>query len=77
MFEELKFVITGTLTEFTRDGIKDYIKQFGGKVTDSISAKTDYLVLGENPGSKHEKAKILGVKIISELELKTMTEDEN
>ena len=77
MLQGLKFVITGTFTEFTRDGIKEYIKQNGGKVSDSVSAKTDYLVLGENPGSKHEKAKTLGVKIISELELKTITEDEN
>lgn len=77
IFEGKKFVVTGTLIEFTRDGIKEYIKQYGGKVSDSISAKTDYLVLGENPGSKHEKAQTLGVKIISELELKTMTKDEH
>ena len=72
--EGLKFVFTGTLTDFTRDGIKNYIKQFGGKVSDSISSKTDYLVLGENPGSKLEKARSIGVKVISERELKKMAE---
>ncbi|MCD6577833.1 MAG: NAD-dependent DNA ligase LigA [Anaerolineaceae bacterium] len=70
--EGLKFVVTGTLTDFTRDEIKKYIKQFGGKVSDSISDKVDYLVLGENPGSKLEKAKRIGVKVISEGELKEM-----
>jgi DNA ligase (NAD+) len=72
--EGLRFVVTGTLTNFTRDGIRGYIKQFGGKVSDSISSKTDCLVLGENPGSKLEKAKDIGVKVISESELKKMAE---
>ena len=44
----------------------------GGKVTDSVSKKTSYLVLGEAPGSKYEKAKSLGVKIIGEDELKKL-----
>jgi len=69
-----KFVVTGSLTGFTRDGIKEYITDFGGKVSDSVSTKTDYLVLGENPGSKHDQAKALGVKIISEDELKALAE---
>ena len=75
--EGLRFVVTGTLTDFTRDGIKSYIKQFGGKNSDSISSKTDYLVLGENPGSKLEKARSIGIKVISEKELKKMAEAEN
>lgn len=66
------FVVTGTLEGFTRDGIKEYIEQNGGKVTDSVSKKTSYLVLGENPGSKAEKAQALGVKIINETGLRKL-----
>jgi len=66
------FVVTGTLEGFTRDGIKEYIEENGGKVTDSVSKKTSYLVLGENPGSKAEKAQSLGVKIINENELRKL-----
>jgi DNA ligase (NAD+) len=73
----MKFVITGSLAEFTRDGIKVFIKTHGGKVSDSISGKTDYLILGANPGSKFEKAKTLNVKIIDELELKKLVEKGN
>jgi DNA ligase (NAD+) len=66
------FVVTGTLAGFTRDGIKEYIEENGGKVTDSVSKKTSYLVLGENPGSKAEKAQSLGVKILDEIELRKL-----
>jgi DNA ligase (NAD+) len=69
-----KFVVTGSLTGFTRDGIKEYISDYGGKVSDSVSSKTDYLVLGENPGSKQDQALALGVKIISEDELRELAE---
>jgi len=69
-----KFVVTGSLAGFTRDGIKEYINDYGGKVSDSVSSKTDYLVMGENPGSKQEQALALGVKIISEIELRQMAE---
>lgn len=62
----LTFVITGTLPTFSRDKIKEMIQQAGGKVTDSVSKKTDYLVVGENAGSKLEKARELGVKILDE-----------
>ena len=51
---------------------KEFIESNGGKVTDSVSKKTSYLVLGENPGSKFEKAKSFGVKIIDEAELKRL-----
>lgn len=71
-FEGLTFVITGTLPTFSRDDAKEFIESHGGKVTDSISKKTSYLVLGEAPGSKYEKAKSLGVKIIREEELKKL-----
>ncbi|MGA1494531.1 MAG: NAD-dependent DNA ligase LigA [Rhodothermales bacterium] len=66
------FVVTGTLPTMGRKEAQDYIKQRGGKVTSSVSARTDYLVLGENPGSKAEKAAALGVPVIDEAMLKTM-----
>ena len=72
VFSGLTFVITGTLPTFSRDDAKALIESQGGKVTDNVSKKTSYLVLGENPGSKHEKAKSLGVKIIGEEELKKL-----
>ncbi len=65
-FAGLTFVVTGTLPTLTRDGVKEFIESHGGKVTDSVSKKTSYLVLGEEPGSKYEKAKSLGVKIVDE-----------
>jgi DNA ligase (NAD+) len=68
----MTFVVTGTLPTLTRDGVKEFIESHGGKVTDSVSKKTSYLVLGEEPGSKFEKAKSLGVKIIDEAELKKL-----
>jgi DNA ligase (NAD+) len=66
------FVITGTLPTFSREDAKEFIESHGGKVTDSVSKKTSYLVLGEAPGSKYEKAQSLGVKIIGEDELKNL-----
>ena len=68
----LTFVVTGTLPTFSRDGVKEFIELNGGKVTDSVSKKTSYLVLGAEPGSKFEKAKSLGVKIIDEDELRKL-----
>ena len=68
----LTFVITGTLPTFSREDAKAFIESHGGKVIDSVSKKTSYLVLGEAPGSKYEKAKSLGVKIIGEDELKKL-----
>ena len=73
-FTNKTFVITGTLS-LSRDVIKDKIESVGGKVSDSVSKKTDYLVLGENPGSKYDKAISLGVKVIKEEELKEMFEE--
>lgn len=68
-FQGLTFVITGTLPTLSRDDAKKFIKDEGGEVSSAVSAKTDYVVAGENPGSKYDKAKELGVKIISEEEL--------
>ena len=64
------FVITGTLSEFTRSKAKELIEKNGGIVTGSISKKTNFLVCGENPGSKYNKAQKLNIKIINEIELK-------
>jgi DNA ligase (NAD+) len=64
----LTFVVTGTLVSFTREGIKNHIQALGGKVADSVSKKTSFIVVGENPGSKVEKAKALNIKIVNEQE---------
>ena len=68
----MTFVVTGTLPNFSREAAKEFIEAHGGKVIDSVSKNTDYLVLGENPGSKLDKAKKLGVKVIAEAELKKL-----
>ena len=60
------FVLTGTLPHLTRDEAKEKILQSGGKVTGTVSKKTDYLVAGADPGSKHEKARELGVTVLDE-----------
>jgi DNA ligase (NAD+) len=73
-FAGLTFVVTGTLPTLSRDEAKAFIESHGGKVTDSVSKKTSYLVLGENPGSKLDKAKSLGVKILDEAALKKLAE---
>jgi DNA ligase (NAD+) len=64
----LTFVLTGTLEKMSRDKAKEKIRSLGGGISESLSKKTSYLVKGENPGSKFEKAKKLGVKIIGEKE---------
>lgn len=69
------FVVTGTLKRFSRDEATDYITSLGGTVQNDVSKKTQYLVAGENPGSKIDKAKKLSVKVISEDELILMAED--
>ena len=66
----LTFVFTGTLKEFSRDEAKEKVRALGGDVAGSVSKNIDYLVAGEAPGSKYDKAKKLGVKIISEKEFK-------
>ncbi|WP_371259633.1 NAD-dependent DNA ligase LigA [Calothrix sp. 336/3] len=69
IFTGKTFVITGTLPTLKRDEAKAMIQQAGGKVTDSISKKTDYLVVGAEAGSKLVKATALGIKQLSEAEL--------
>ena len=60
------FVLTGTLPNLTRDEAKNRIEQMGGKVTGSVSKKTDYVVVGAEPGSKHDKALELGIAVLDE-----------
>jgi DNA ligase (NAD+) len=62
------FVVTGTLPTLKRDEAKELIRQAGGKVTDSVSKKTDYLLVGEDAGSKLEKAQALGIPQLTEAE---------
>ncbi len=68
----LVFVVTGTLPTWSRDEAQDFIKAHGGKVTGSVSAKTNYVVVGENAGSKLTKAQQLGVPILDEAALQAL-----
>jgi DNA ligase (NAD+) len=62
------FVVTGTLQKYKRDEIESLIVQLGGHAASSVSKKTDYLVAGEKAGTKLDKARTLGVRVISEAE---------
>jgi DNA ligase (NAD+) len=66
--DRITFVLTGVLSSFSRDEAKEKIISLGGHITESVSSKTDYIVVGEEPGSKLDDAKKLGVKIINEAE---------
>lgn len=67
-FQNKTFVLTGTLYEITRDKASNLIEDLGGKTSNSVSKKTDYVVVGENAGSKYDKAIKLGVSILNEEE---------
>jgi DNA ligase (NAD+) len=62
-------VVTGTLPTLSRDQARALIESQGGKVSDSVSKKTSFVVVGENAGSKLEKARSLGVEVVDEAEL--------
>jgi DNA ligase (NAD+) len=68
----LTFVVTGTLPIFSRKEAREFIESLGGKVTDSVSAKTSYVVVGEDAGSKLDKAKQLGVSTVDETALRKL-----
>ena len=70
----LTFVITGTLPTLSRNEAKDLIQLYGGKVTSSVSKNTSYLVVGESPGSKLDKAQSLGVPVLDEAALRRLLE---
>ena len=66
------FVLTGSLESFTREEAEKIIEDYGGKVSNSVSKKTSYLIAGEDAGSKLTKAQSLGTEIISEEDFKEM-----
>jgi DNA ligase (NAD+) len=76
-FQGKTFVITGTLPTLKREEAKALIENAGGKVTGSVSQKTDYVVVGEEAGSKLEKAQALEISLLSEAELLAFMENQN
>lgn len=66
--EGKQFVLTGALSSMTREQAKQVIEELGGRVTSSVTKKTDYLVVGQEPGSKLDRARQLGIKILTEEE---------
>ena len=66
LFVDKTFVLTGSLLSITRSAAKEKIESLGGKVTDSVSSKTDVVIVGDAPGSKFEKAQKLGITIWNE-----------
>lgn len=72
LFEDKRVVLTGTLQEFSRSDAKKIIEGQGGKVVGSVSKKTSYVLVGENPGSKYDKAVELGVEIMDEATFKSL-----
>lgn len=71
-FSGKTFVLTGSLQDMTRDEAKDMIRDSGGSVSGSVSKKTDYLVVGDSPGSKYDKAQKLGIEILTEKQFKKL-----
>ena len=71
----MTLVVTGSLERFTRDSVKEAIIARGGKASGSVSKKTDYVVVGESPGSKAEKAEQLGVPILDEAGFEKLLEN--
>jgi DNA ligase (NAD+) len=69
------FVITGTLKSMHRNEAKELIEKFGGRTTDNVSSKTSYVIVGEDPGTKYDKAKKLNIPILSEEEFLKMIKE--
>ena len=72
IFTGKTFVITGTLSNYSREEASEIVSNMGGKVTSSVSSKTDFLICGENAGSKLTKAEKLGIKILRDKEFMNM-----
>ena len=72
--EGLTLVVTGSFVDFSRDGAREAILARGGKASSSVSKKTDYVVVGDNPGSKADKAESLGVPVLDEAGFKVLLE---
>ena len=73
-FEGKTFVLTGSLSKYTRNEASDLIEKFGGKTSSTVSKKTDYVLAGEDAGSKLVKAQSLGVTILSEEEFEKLVQ---
>jgi DNA ligase (NAD+) len=69
------FVFTGALRHYTRDEARALVESLGGKVSSSVSRKTDFVVVGEDPGSKYDKARQLGVRTLNEEEFERLIEE--
>ena len=74
-FEGKTFVVTGTLAHRSRSEMENLIHRLGGKATSVVSKNTDYVVVGSNPGSKLDKAKELGIQVLSEADLERWLEE--
>ena len=72
VFADKTFVLTGTLEKYSREEASLLIRERGGRVSSSVSAKTDYVLVGSDPGSKYGKAKRLGVKILLEKDFESI-----
>jgi DNA ligase (NAD+) len=68
------YVLTGTLAKYTRDEAKEILESLGAKVSGSVSKKTTGIIVGEEPGSKAEKARSLGVPLLGEAEFQSLVE---
>ena len=66
------FVVTGTLPQLSREAARELIERYGGRVATSVSKKTDYVVVGESPGSKADDARRLGIPILDENGLRNL-----
>jgi DNA ligase (NAD+) len=75
-FSGKKFVLTGTLSSMSREDAKKKIESLGGKVLSSVSKNTDFVVVGEEAGSKREKAQTLGIPLLDEQKFLTMLQNE-
>ncbi|NLC72702.1 MAG: NAD-dependent DNA ligase LigA [Ruminococcaceae bacterium] len=76
-FSGLTFVLTGTLSSYSRDDATNIIVSLGGKVSSSVSKNTSYVLVGDSPGSKLKKAEALNVKVLSETEFEKLISSEN